>query len=675
MSRQFERPLSQELLPFEEELQAFCSTLRKVRKQWKGDDAHPLPAHSEFIQAQTGPVENSELSLLFVKHVLIDLAFTGWDIECKKGVFLFSKSSYKTGSHDEAKAAVRREHLKERNAQLLEDSVAAFVDSMERRRLTPHGWQSIFSLMRDGQELADELTKARDITENEARLQQLGEIVKPYLQFVERDKVCEHTGLLLTDIWRYFRHTWVSPYTSLPGRNMSILVRDAAAPNHPVIGIAALGSSIVQQTLRDRWIGWDTELVLKQLEQNPSAANANWLSEILSSQIEGIYKEDLYQEGFLSSLDIEYPRQKVIDLLRKEADRARKRHQQFPHAAKTKSGSNKQDWEAAARTYLYRSKRCGMLADLLAVRRKFQDIGLPGGKGKALRKALDNKSLRQAIGNLVRRVKAEHVGVDMMDIIICGAVPPYTHLLGGKLICTLLSSPEVTQYYRKRYGDQESIIASSMAGHPVVREPNLVLLGTTSLYGVGSSQYNRIRIPAESAGGKPGEAIRYEEIGLSEGFGSFQFSRATRDVMETLLRRSKNGRRVNSIFGEGTNPFMRKIREALALVGLPAEEVLKHERSRVVYGVPLAKNFQDVLIGKNSRAKYYLPQKAPEKGTEKLGQFWIHRWLDGRITRDGILGQVATHTLDYPINHGARVPLYLLRAELSPEYEFDFGKS
>ncbi|MEW8333913.1 MAG: hypothetical protein AB2591_08940 [Candidatus Thiodiazotropha sp.] len=118
---------------------------------------------------------------------------------------------------------------------------------------------------------------------------------------------------------------------------------------------------------------------------------------------------------------------------------------------------------------------------------------------------------------------------------------------------------------------------------------------------------------------------------------------------------------------------MRTIRKALALIGLLAEEILKHAMSLVVYGMALAKNFRDVLIGKHPKAQYYLPQKAPEKGTEKLGQFWIRRWLDGRITREGILDQVPAHTLDYPINHRARVPLNRLRAEFLPKGELDFG--
>jgi len=35
---------------------------------------------------------------------------------------------------------------------------------------------------------------------------------------------------------------------------------------------------------------------------------------------------------------------------------------------------------------------------------------------------------------------------------------------------------------------------------------------------------------------------------------------------------------------------MRKLRDGLADVGLPAEELLLHGNPRVVYGVPIAKN-------------------------------------------------------------------------------------
>ena len=43
---------------------------------------------------------------------------------------------------------------------------------------------------------------------------------------------------------------------------MAFLVRDRAADCHPVIGIAALSSAIVQMDQRDRWIGWRPQDVL-----------------------------------------------------------------------------------------------------------------------------------------------------------------------------------------------------------------------------------------------------------------------------------------------------------------------------------------------------------------------------------------------------------------------------
>ena len=46
-----------------------------------------------------------------------------------------------------------------------------------------------------------------------------------------------------------------------------------------------------------------------------------------------------------------------------------------------------------------------------------------------------------------------------------------------------------------------------------------------------------------------------------------------------LLGRSKNGRKVNSIFGEGVNPLMRKVRE---FVGLPSAAFLNHGNKRIL---------------------------------------------------------------------------------------------
>lgn len=132
-------------------------------------------------------------------------------------------------------------------------------------------------------------------------------------------------------------------------------------------------------------------------------------------------------------------------------------------------------------------------------------------------------------------------------------------------------------------------------------------VSTTSLYGSALSQYSRAKVPAEAVGGKSHEKIEYPSIGLSEGFGTFHISQETLDLMGSLIGRSKDARKVNSIFGEGMNPLRRKVREGMELLGLPSEVLMNHGNKRVVYGVALARNFRDVILGFNDSASTACP--------------------------------------------------------------------
>jgi hypothetical protein len=59
------------------------------------------------------------------------------------------------------------------------------------------------------------------------------------------------------DLFRIFRYYWSSPYSEYVGRRIKLLIRDDGIDGSPVIGIAALGSSIIHIPDRDKWIGWD----------------------------------------------------------------------------------------------------------------------------------------------------------------------------------------------------------------------------------------------------------------------------------------------------------------------------------------------------------------------------------------------------------------------------------
>ena len=592
--------------------------------------------------------------------VVLDLVAQTWKLKVADGGVVIHSPLQLDNSPVLEKERVRKAHLIERDATLAKRTITDFVRGMERQRLTSKGWHSIFSLMRDGKELAQQLTVLDNASHRGDQVSLASDVISPYIQFVEGDDICEQTGLKLRDIWRYFRLTWVNEYKSVPGRSVMILIRDAAATNHPIIGIAALGSSVVQQRVRDELIGWDASGFSTTFVERPSLKIAKRLHYALQHLIDGISINDLVRDGLLKRAQLKKPSLELIEVLRAEGKAARARHELNPHVAVHKSNTDDLNdprvCRKKAETNLFRSKRCLQLAKLLVIRKAFHEHGFGCGTRRQMLDAIKAPQVRGAIGQLIRLVKAEHVGIDMMDITVCGAVAPYNVVLGGKLVCMLLGSPEIVEYYADRYQKKPSIIASCMKATPVRRPHHLVLLCTTSLYGIGSSQYNRIKIPAEAFGGSRGQQFEYKKWGYSAGFGSFHFSQETMNWIKFLLGRQGN-RRVNSIFGEGVNPLMRKIREALDLVGLLSDELLLHGNERVIYGIPLATNYKELLLGLTKRPKYIVPQSDKEERTRMLFAYWCKRWLFTRIKNSEMLQKVAQHTLTHPIRHGARVLL------------------
>lgn len=591
----------------------------------------------------------TDLKLMVAKNLLLDLATQGWRVTIRAGKI--SLLSQLETNPETAKDVIRNRHLQERDAQLREPSVLSFIHAMERRRLTEKGWQSIFSVMRDGKELADSVAKLRD---NPVTFEgSLSEVISPYIQFVESGVRCSETGLLLSDIWRYFRHTWVTAYKSVPGRSLSILIRDKARPGHPVIGIAALGSAVVQQSIRDKWIGWDVHSVERGLGSEYGVRVVKRLLDHLERRIDQVYKADLLGSSF-TRRDLKRPTSAIVDRLLRNAEQSMKRHRRYPDAAAHKEAvQDEKDWRKKAELHLFRAKRCKELALLLGIKSVLLQSIDGSLAPNAVYKVLDRPPVRHALAQVVRQLKAENVGIHMMDITICGAVAPYNAILGGKLVCALLCSPEVVNHYRRRYGRQVSVIASSMAGRPIRKKPHLCLLCTTSLYGNGSSQYNRIKIALD-----PEKLpLRYQELGTSEGFGSFQFSKECVRLVDILLGRSAEGRRVNSIFGEGVNPLMRKMREVLDLLGLQSTAFLKHGNRRIVYGIPLAENFREVLMGMQDRPRYIIEQKDSKNQTGALVRYWASRWLRNRLNSQDVMESVARNTLSLPMEHGAIVPI------------------
>ena len=208
--------------------------------------------------------------------------------------------------------------------------------------------------------------------------------------------------------------------------------------------------------------------------------------------------------------------------------------------------------------------------------------------------------------------------------------------------------------YHKKYREKPSEIASSIAARNVVRSANLIYLGTTSLYGAGSSQYNRLKIPADVLDSSTD--LEFVPLGRSRSFGTSHLSQETVSALADLAEQAQRGARVKSIFGEGASPKFRKVREGMDLLGWPSEELLRHRRERIIYGVELAAAPSDYLLRRRDRPDYLFDPDL-EDDVARISDWWRVRWMAPRSQREGIANAVAQHTLQRPVRHGARVDL------------------
>jgi hypothetical protein len=591
------------------------------------------------------------LKYIAALRVLYDLTQQGWSIEIQNDTVLVL-TMLTENSND--KDYIRHRLSTERKAQFKIASTLRFIEHMERVKLY-HGREiSIRNLIGN----KDALIRA---------IQNGQHVVDPYIQLVTHSKD-EHTGYWDTDIWRYFRYTWSIPYKSMPGRNLFYLVRDRAQEFHPVIGIFALGNSVLNLTVRDNEIGWTVDAIRSALErksskeistQEVSQTNGktvtskrtryletqeehmvriadysrqtmNVLLNNIKNAINDIYVKDLgYHRGTKN------PSEETINQLRCLYEELRERAIDNKKTAKVK------DWEDETKEILFKKKRVFELAKLLDAMRWFNYF-----KNDSYTRWLDamikNEQGRKALNVALVANRKTKIGSNMMELIVCGAVPPYNELLGGKLVSILACSPAVIRDYTKKYTSQISEIASRMKGKRVVRDSRLAFLGTTSLYSLGSSQYNRIKVPINND-----FSLQFKKMGITEGFGTVYFSKETTDTMMRILELQDGGRRINNIFGEGTSPRFRLISRGLSTIGIKADAFLKHYSPRIVYSMNLASNTNEFLLGYTDKLDYPFDITSDEDvmaKTQSMIDYWYERWMCKRLQTVDIIQRLQDFT-------------------------------
>ena len=592
-----------------------------LRQFLKLERADALERLNELTRDAASTTPHS-LRVRVASAILRDLLQIGWEFHLDSH-WIYLRPP-RTSSPSQRKESIRQQLLFGRDDQLSEESNRRFLFTLER----PSKYSSakpVTDLIADGRRLADQIDAIKQLAP-EAQSDALRSICQPYLQLVSEERD-EHTNIRLIDIWRYFRHSWSTRYRSSPGRNLFYLVRDAAQPNHPVVGIAALGNTVMQLTPRDRSLGWTVDGLLDLLDKGVVSDN-----EVLGA-FQHRLEED-YGQLFLEDLPVDHQidlsvgdetlsRLAVIEEdSQKQRDDSLRGDDVAPNANRA-ANLLPESLIELTRTPLYRSKRARAAREIL---RAYRTVASWVG---TVRNLVATDEGEWATGLVIKQLKKRYSATSMMEITVCGAVPPYNHLLGGKLVCLMMLSPRVVRDYRDRYKDAISIIASQMAGRPITKEPHLNFLGTTSLYTDHSSQYNRVRLPLGTVKGQS-STIEYRCLGRTEGFGSPNLSAEAEQGLALLSENSKNFRNVNFVFGEGQSPKLRQMREGFAALGLDQSNLLKHGAPRIIYGVSLTRNLERLLLGVDESPDYALDQNC-ETSEAEIVDYWVRRWLASRI--------------------------------------------
>ncbi len=205
----------------------------------------------------------------------------------------------------------------------------------------------------------------------------------------------------------------------------------------------------------------------------------------------------------------------------------------------------------------------------------------------------------------------EQLLVNLLDAYVLGSVPPYSSLLGGKLVASLIRSREVKEIFSARYGQSRGIISQKR------KHAELCLVTTTSALG-RSSLYNRLRLEGKTL---------FFSIGFTSGWGHFHIPDALFAQMRLYLEKLDDEYSDNYRFGDGPNWKLRAVRKVLSKVGLDPD-LMRHGIPREVFVCPLASNARQFLTGKAEK-----PNFKGLKSVAEISPLALDRWVVPRAKR------------------------------------------
>lgn len=227
----------------------------------------------------------------------------------------------------------------------------------------------------------------------------------------------------------------------------------------------------------------------------------------------------------------------------------------------------------------------------------------------------------------VRAIKDVTLNRVHTEVVICGALPPFGNLLGGKIVAMMMNHPLVRATLDRNIG---VLLAGSFDESKIEKwlpRYGPLLTTTKGLFPNHSAQYNRVRIPSGKS------TLKLEKLGLTQGQTMSHISdRSMNFAVEINERMGERG--ISREYGSGGAKRQRILQSAARIVGLDADSLYAHV-TRPVYGTLFASNSQGVVLGGESPQwkDNDMPDQTAEEYETLVMATWRDKWLSNAKNR------------------------------------------
>jgi hypothetical protein len=206
-----------------------------------------------------------------------------------------------------------------------------------------------------------------------------------------------------------------------------------------------------------------------------------------------------------------------------------------------------------------------------------------------------------------------------MEATICGALPPFSRALAGKLVVSFLAHPGVLGSTKGAPGEIIKSLFDVSRIESLLPDTGMLALTTKGLYPGHSALYNRAKVP-----GADGRAIVLRKLGETRGESTMLIRERTARLAQRVARARETGR-VALVYGTGGSKRMRFLESAMTECGLP-QRIVHAGIKRPVYGMRFVSNLPEV-VWRGAHPDWLIdPAASAEEYSRRATQLWRSLW-------------------------------------------------